>query len=227
LISSSLQRQFAGQLEYAIEEYTKFRSHARHDDLSGESKSETFRIMSLARAAVQRITGRSSEYMRQIDEIQADKHLAWEGPRLQAVAGVAQSLLYDLQHGHLKTVAELLHGEVFADFLEMAQHLLQQGYKDAAAIVAGAALESHLRRLAEANGIDVFADAESALPKKADRLNADLAKAEIYGKLDQKSVTAWLDLRNKATHGQYETYERNQVDLLVAGIRDFLTRLPA
>lgn len=58
-------------------------------------------------------------------------------------------------------------------------------------------------------------------------MNEDLGRADIYGKLDQKSVTAWLDLRNKAAHGKYAEYGKEQVALMVQGIRDFVTRCPA
>ena len=55
-------------------------------------------------------------------------------------------------------------------------------------------------------------------------MNADLCKAGAYTKLDQKNVTAWLDLRNKAAHGSYDSYTKDQVVLMIAGIRDFITR---
>ena len=61
-------------------------------------------------------------------------------------------------------------------------------------------------------------------PKKAESMNADLARARVYEKLDQKSVTAWLDLRNKASHGRYDEYEKKQVDLMLQGVRDFISR---
>jgi hypothetical protein len=65
------------------------------------------------------------------------------------------------------------------------------------------------------------------VPKKADGMNADLASAEVYSKLDQKNVTAWLDLRNKAAHGQYGEYNKEQVLIFISGVRDFITRTPA
>jgi hypothetical protein len=49
-----------------------------------------------------------------------------------------------------------------------------------------------------------------------------LAAASTFSKLDQKNVTAWLDLRNKAAHGKYAEYETPQVNLLIGGIRDFI-----
>ncbi|HEX8372718.1 MAG TPA: hypothetical protein VF585_08060 [Chthoniobacterales bacterium] len=107
----------------------------------------------------------------------------------------------------------------------MADHLLANGYKDAAAVVAGSSLEEHLRLLAVKHGVS-SKDA-SGRPKKADLINAELAGELAYSKLDQKNVTAWLDLRNKAAHGHYSEYQAPQVTLLVASIRDFLTRCPA
>jgi hypothetical protein len=62
---------------------------------------------------------------------------------------------------------------------------------------------------------------------KSDHMNSDLAKSNAYSKLDQKNVTAWLDLRNKAAHGQYNEYNADQVVLLISAIREFVTRNPA
>ena len=110
----------------------------------------------------------------------------------------------------------------------MSQHLLNEGYKDAAAVIAGSSLDAHLRQLCERSGIgSVVSSGGTTTYKKADRLNSDLAAANIYSKLDQKNVTAWLNLRNKAAHGRYAEYESPQVSLLISGIRDFITRNPA
>ncbi len=58
-------------------------------------------------------------------------------------------------------------------------------------------------------------------------MNSDLAKATAYKKNDQKQVTAWAGLRNDAAHGEYNNYTEGEVKLMVAGIRDFLSRNPA
>lgn len=62
---------------------------------------------------------------------------------------------------------------------------------------------------------------------KADRINADLKVANVYSGLDQKQVTAWLDLRNNAAHGNYAKYTQEQVDLMISGIQNFIARNPA
>jgi hypothetical protein len=122
-------------------------------------------------------------------------------------------------------VVELIHADIFTDFLDMADYLMQQGYKDPAAVVAGSVLEEHLRKLCDKYGIPtVKADGK---PKTADALNSELASANVYSKLEQKSVTAWLDLRNKAAHGKYTEYDQDQVASLIRGVREFAIRNPA
>ena len=106
----------------------------------------------------------------------------------------------------------------------MAKQLLESGYKDAAAVICGSTLESHLRELCKKFGI---ATEVNGRPKKADKMNSELAKATAYSALDHKSVTAWLGLRNKAAHGEYGEYDENQVDVLISGVEHFVGRTPA
>ena len=139
--------------------------------------------------------------------------------------GMLQALRNDYESGYLQSVVELAHADIFADFLDMAEYLLQQGYKDPAAVVTGSVLEAHLRKLCDKHGIPtVKADGK---PKTADAFNSELASANIYSKLDQKSVTAWQDLRNKAAHGEYSEYAQEQVVLMIQGVRDFASRYSA
>jgi len=101
---------------------------------------------------------------------------------------------------------------------------LSQNYKDPAAVIIGSVLEEHLRKLCAKHGISILSGTS---PKKADTLNAELTAANVYSKLDQKNVTAWLDLRNKAAHGHYAQYTQQQAELLSQSVRDFMTRNPA
>ncbi len=147
--------------------------------------------------------------------------------QVEAGVGIVEAARSELAGGWIQTTRGLLSAEIFADFLEMAEHLLSEGYKDAAAVIAGSALEEHLRQLAIAANVSTTRMKDDVeVPLKADALNANIAKADVYSKLDQKSITAWLDLRNKAAHGQYNEYGRDQVALMVEGIRQFISRIP-
>jgi hypothetical protein len=57
-------------------------------------------------------------------------------------------------------------------------------------------------------------------------MNSELAANNVYSKLDQKSITAALDLRNKAAHGQYGEYSKEQVSLTYQTVVDFIARTP-
>lgn len=107
----------------------------------------------------------------------------------------------------------------------MAEELVSKQYKDPAAVIAGSVLEEHLRKLTQRMGLTV--EKPDGTPMKADTLNADLCKAGTYNKLEQKSVTAWLDLRNKAAHGDYTAYDQAHVEALIRDVRAFMTRYPA
>lgn len=212
---------FERQLDDIVVEYEKAKTKSQYDDCSDVLKEQDVKaLQSRCLAAIDRVVGRNSSYYDSTDRILNENNHAWG--HLAGLIGVVQSLLFDLRNDYLKTLEELIHSDVFADFLEMADHLTDSGYRDAGAVVAGSTLEAHLRKLAAKLGVSVVTSAGK--PVKADRLNAEIVKAGGYSKLDQKNVTAWLGLRNDAAHGNYGAYDKSQVKLLVAGIRDFITR---
>ena len=172
-------------------------------------------------AAIARAAPGGSAYERDADNA---CEIAWAPRRLTALVGVIRALREDYVGGFMQQVEELIHAGLFDDFLHMASELLAKGYKDPAAVLAGSVLEEHLRKLANRAGVSA-ADGEK--PIKADRLNADLLKATVYNQLEQKNVTAWLDLRNKAAHGHYDEYDVGHVDVMLQGVRGFVARHPA
>ncbi len=215
-------KEFEAQLDGIINDYAAMRQASQHNDLSDLPKVERQSLITQAVAAVHRISGTASTYSIQLDRILK------QNPELHvhtsSIIGIVKALRHDLGAGYLQTLVELVHAAVFADFIDMASHLKESGYKDAAAVVCGSTLESHLRELCNKHGV---AAETNGKPKKADQINAELAKRGAYSALDQKNVTAWLGLRNKAAHGDYQAYSNEQVGLLIAGVRDFLTRTPA
>ena len=214
-------------LDSIIGEYDSLLVRSTCDDCSDVmSETKAIEIITRASAAVDRATPRGSAYRRQIEDILVEN--SYEHYKVQLLVGVLQALSADIKRGYLQTLEQLVHGELFGDFLDMAQHLVESGYKDPAAVVAGSSLEGHLRQLAKLASVDVIRTTQNRQePKKAEALNAELAKVGSYSVMDQKNVTAWLDLRNKAAHGNYAEYEKGQVSIMIDGIRDFITRVPA
>lgn len=145
---------------------------------------------------------------------------------IQSGIAILQSIRHEIEQGWLTSLRQLVSAEVFSDFLEMSKHLLDEKYKDPAAVMIGSVLEQHLRQLCSNNSVDVeIMKGTERIQKKADLMNSDLVKAGVYGVLEQKSVTAWLDLRNRAAHGKYSEYTIEQVQLMYQGVLDFITRI--
>lgn len=176
--------------------------------------------------ALERCSPPGSVYYRRMVEIVAEGgHQHYQILRLE---GLLRALRRDWIGDRLQTFTELVHGELFSDMLEAASHLLNQGYKDAAAMTAGGVLEQHIRNLCHKHSIPTTSTKDGdTVPKKLDALNAELTKDYANGKQDQKEVTWMAGLRNQAAHGEYSKYDGKQVELMILGVRGFVNRNPA
>ena len=131
--------------------------------------------------------------------------------------GILKAAHEELAEGFVGQLRELLAAEIFTDFLDMATHLLESGYKDAAASLGGAVLEDGLRRIAAAREVTVKSSDDLG------SLNRRLADAQVYNRLTQKRVHAWNDLRNNADHGKFDEYKAEDVDEMLKGTARLLT----
>lgn len=115
----------------------------------------------------------------------------------------------------LITFKQIVQAEVFDSELEQAKSLLENGYKNAAAVIAGVVLETAIKELCLNNNIDLE-------KKRLTRLNDDLAKAGVYNTLEQKRITALADIRNNAAHGKYDEFTIEDVERMISDIERFL-----
>ena len=144
---------------------------------------------------------------------------------LASLLGTLKSLREDYANDFLGGFNEMVDAELFSNILEQAESLLSQGYFRASAVVAGVALESHLRKLAEKNSILITTDVGKYI--KADSLNGALLKNNIFDKTMHKSVTSWLGLRNDAAHPDSKEINDGLIEPMIAGIRVFIQKYPA
>ena len=215
---------FIKQLEGVLVEYNIIKSKAQYDDLSGGNTTieEIGTLITKSKAAIARIVGDKSEYYKDTDAILKRININ-DGNKLRHLIGTIIALKCDLENDYLKSFSDIIQSEVFSDYLEMAEHLLNEGYKDPAAVLVGSTLEVQLRELCISNLIDLEITniKGNVIPKKADLMNSDLAKANIYSSAYQKQIIAWLGIRNSAAHGKYSEYSKEEVSLMLQGIRQF------
>ena len=202
------------QLQQVLRRYEKVRGTGS-PDLSYMSDSEQTEIITSLVAAIERLAPTGTYYDASLHA--AIKEYGFNNNEaIPILVGIAEALKTAYASGYLQEIEELIHADLFSDFLDMGEYLLAERYKDPAAVIIGGVLEEHLRKLCLKNSINITKNSHF---KKADTMNADLANANVYNLLDQKNITAWLHLRNKAAHGKYTDYTDDQVKLALQGIR--------
>jgi hypothetical protein len=148
-----------------------------------------------------------------------------EKPKVQSALGVLEALRDDFEKGFLDDLAVKIEAELAADYMGQAENLLKEGQTGKfdhvpAAVLAGAVLEKGLRTLCGQQNIP------TATPKgEAKTLNPlidDLRKTGLYNELKAKQLRSWADIRNKAAHGQFDEFNRKDVEQMIQGVTNFL-----
>jgi hypothetical protein len=135
---------------------------------------------------------------------------------LQKVIGALAAIKSDYEGGYLIDLRTVIRSEVEADFLGQALQLLDEKYKDSAAMLIGAVLEDALRQLC----------CKHTIPERdgIEKMNAPLRTAGVYGLPQQQQITAWASIRNKAAHGKFNEYSIEEVRLMHQGVSDFILK---
>jgi len=156
-------------------------------------------------ACIERWAPPGSAYARQALSLanNKDTHVSWH-----LFEGILVALRADIAANSLQAFAALVHAEVFADLLAHATELNDAGYSLASMVVAGAALEQHLRKLAHARGL-VLADGRGA-PRASSTLNSELySTASAYSKAEHAQVDAWQKCRTPPRMGNRRLRKRS------------------
>jgi hypothetical protein len=192
-------------------------------ELGPERIEELSSIAARGGQLIRRLYGIGSQYDQNFQRVLATTLFtsmhSYHYSHVSELAGILRGVQHDLNSGMLFDLRLLLQAEIFADFLDMAEHLLNSRYKDAAAVLLGAVLEDSLRKLAQSSG--VATTGTNGKPLTIDPLNAALAKTDVYGPLVQKQITTWANLRNDAAHGNFSKYDNEQVGQMLLFVQKF------
>ncbi len=187
------------------------REYSRHHP----SYDSYLRLRTEAMNLVRRSCGEDSDHYRELKRLAETKESANNGYFLIHCLGIVEAAKHDFETGLLFDLRSLIAAEVLGDFITQAEELVGAGYHVPAASLGGAVLEDTLRKLCDKHGIPLPGST------KIDRLNAELARANVYDKLIQKRVTAIADIRNNADHGHFDKFKREDVEDMVKWIRSF------
>ena len=136
---------------------------------------------------------------------------------------ILNAILEEIKSGWYKSIRKLVSAEIFSDYYEMAVYILSEGYKIPSALIISGILESHLKTLAKRNDIKVENDKNGKnYFVAAGNLNIELHKKEIYDSIYYNSIKGWLEIRNQAAHGKFESVSEDQVKIMIEGIINFI-----
>jgi len=138
-----------------------------------------------------------------------------ERSQVNELKGIFLSAKNDFEGGYVFNVDLRVSGEVFGDFVIMARQALGSGNKDVAAVLACAALEDALKRLANANGLIV--DEKSM----KEVVNALKSKRLVSGA--QKSLLdAMPKIRDFAMHARWDKIAEPDVSSVIGFVEQLL-----
>ncbi len=197
------------------------------DSIEGGQLADVMAWVSRSGHIIRRVVGADSVYDHAFQEARQAKGFTYihsnNYGHLCEIWGALKGLRHALDAGLLQDLRRLLQADIFADFLEMAEHLLSEGYKDASAGLIGGVLEDALRKLSASNNLPLLTTASK--PLTIEPLNVNLAKAGVYSSLTKKQVTSWADLRNNAAHGDYGKYTADDVRQMLLFVQRFCADL--
>ncbi|MDE3058144.1 MAG: DUF4145 domain-containing protein [Bacteroidota bacterium] len=183
-------RELIEKAQLACDEF----SQSKDGTISGDLY---FQVRASALNLLARLTSEDSFYVRELRDM----------PKINpfVMRGILSAALVDYMQGFLADNKLLVSAEVFADFLSQAEVLLENDYKDAAAVVVRSVLEDGLRRLCEASKLET--DRSDGVFKLAEKL----ARANVLTKIEFKEIEAKKEVGNDAAHGHFDAYTKADV----------------
>lgn len=182
---------------------------------SPQVETEAFqRWASSALHLVASVYGEASPHYKNLDAAYSRASM-YTTVRLREMRGLFGGAKSDFDGGYLFNVERVVSGELFADFVVSAKTALSEGQKDVAAVLACAALEDALKRLATANRIAVDQKGMT------DVINALKAAGLVSG--PQKSLLDTMPkLRDAAMHADWNRITPQDVGSVIGYVEQFL-----
>jgi len=148
------------------------------------------------------------------------EHMEWAISFLKAVKS-------DLESGFFDSLGSQIEAEIASDYMGQAEQLLGEGQTGKfdhvpAAVLAGAVLEKALRKLCGQQQPPIAISTTSGESKTLNPLIDDLKKVGLFNELKAKQLRSWADIRNKAAHGEFDQFNRGDVEQMIQGVSNFL-----
>jgi hypothetical protein len=170
----------------------------------------------------------SSRHNKFIDEM--NQGISSEPSVFKWVIGNLQAIKDDFDNGFLEDVAKQIEAEVVSDLMSQAEGLLNEGQPGKydhvpAAVLVGAILEKSMRILCIRQTPPIPTLDQDGKHKKLNVIIDDLKKSGLYLETKAKQLRAWAGIRNDAAHGEFDNFNKADVENMIKGINNFLAEM--
>lgn len=139
---------------------------------------------------------------------------------VEAVQGALQNLRGELEAGLLASIERRVASDVLSDLIQLAREALKEtteGAKNVAAVLAAAAYEDTLRRIARQHAGIIGQD-------KLENVIGKLKDARLLVAPQLGIASGYLSFRNHALHAQWETIDRAAVQSVLGFVEELLLK---
>jgi hypothetical protein len=165
---------------------------------------------------IQGVFGKDSPHFVRLDaEVSRVQNNYVPERQLHACRGIFLGAKSDVDGGYLFNVQTSFTGEIFGDFVATAKAALDEGQHAVACVLACAALEDALKRLAALNGLLV----EDKTVEEV--INALKTKGLVSG-AQKALLTAMPKIRNNAMHADWEKLTPQDAGSVIGYVEQFL-----
>ncbi len=199
------------------------RIHIVGGEMSGHT-SEFHQLVTKSRNLIKVMLGHSEEtrnYQKRIDKLTKDSS------SVQQIVGILQGLKDNYENGFCDELGKQIVAYISSDYMSQAEQLLDESANGQythvpAAVLCGAVLEDAIRRLCDRQSPPIPTKKENGNFKKLAAMIDDLKKENVIKPLKRDQLQSWVKIRNSAAHGKFDEFKRDDVDLMLSGVKNFL-----
>lgn len=183
----------------------------------------------LMETAIEHFSPPGSIFRQKLRKIQNSQDYLYSPETAESICGILTSLKDAYENELIDTFEELVHADLFNDFLEMAEELLNKKYLGPAAVLAGCVLEEHVRNLCVNNCVDKeirIKKRNKNKPISFSDLNVGLKKKGIYNESKRAELSSYYSRRTDGAHKQFDKNDKKfeqDVSEMIKGIRRFIS----
>ncbi|MHC4662844.1 MAG: DUF4145 domain-containing protein [Planctomycetota bacterium] len=146
---------------------------------------------------------------------------------IETTVAKLRAIKEEYEKGFLDDMSVQVEAAVISNLMGQAEELLNEGQPEKhdyvpAAVLAGAVLEKSLRTFCGQQKLPIPIVEANGMHKKMNVLIDDLKKAGLYVETKAKQLRAWAGIRNAAAHGEFDKFNKADVEDMIKGINRFL-----